>query len=250
MLPSHHPSNAFRGQVPAASRVRDNDAGETINIPDLWGMANEYISPDDAEKALRDLMSGGINQTEDAEIDMSEATVPGFKEDIKLLPHQILGRRWMKEREDVTQKRTGGILADDMGYVFVSSWFICSSSCRLGKTIQALTRIVEGRPRKSDRDDGWAAATLCVNSSVHASAILDCGVIEWFAQLHFSDSGHPKFIRWRWVSLSCNITDPIERQVSVWFLLATTASFVSFVNRTRVIEARARCDHYIYHRRV
>ncbi|KAG5720840.1 hypothetical protein E4T56_gene16954, partial [Termitomyces sp. T112] len=56
-------------------------------------------------------------------------------------------RAWMKEREDPSKKRFGGILADDMG---------------LGKTIQTLTRIVEGRARKSDRDDGWAATTLVV----------------------------------------------------------------------------------------
>lgn len=32
----------------------------------------------------------------------------------------------------------------------------------LGKTIQTLTRIVEGRPRKRDKEDGWDAPTLYV----------------------------------------------------------------------------------------
>ena len=76
-----------------------------------------FISPEDAEKALRDLMSGGMNDTE-TDINMEEATVKGFKEGIKLLPHQIIGRAWMRDREDLSKKRTGGILADDMGYVF------------------------------------------------------------------------------------------------------------------------------------
>lgn len=75
--------------------------------------AIEYrVSNEDADKALRDLMSDvgtSINQ----EIDMGEAIVPGFKDGIVLLPHQIIGRKWMADRE--TGKRTGGILADDMG---------------------------------------------------------------------------------------------------------------------------------------
>ncbi|KAG6884090.1 hypothetical protein C0993_001491 [Termitomyces sp. T159_Od127] len=92
-------------------------------------------------------MSGGMDQELETEINMDDATVKGFRDDIRLLPHQIVGRTWMKEREDPSKKRFGGILADDMG---------------LGKTIQTLTRIVEGRARKSDRDDGWAATTLVI----------------------------------------------------------------------------------------
>lgn len=68
----------------------------------------------DTEKALKELMSGSMND-EEADIDMTEATVKGFKENIRLLPHQVIGKKWMKEREDVTHKRYGGILADDMG---------------------------------------------------------------------------------------------------------------------------------------
>ena len=68
----------------------------------------------DAEKALRDLMADVRNDVRE-EIDMSDAIVPGFREGIRLLPHQVVGRKWMAERE--TGKRLGGILADDMGYV-------------------------------------------------------------------------------------------------------------------------------------
>ena len=104
-----------------------------------------------------------MNQDVETEINMEDAVVKGFKEGIELLPHQVLGRSWMRDREDTTKKRTGGILADDMGFVspfdFLRSltWYVD----RLGKTIQTLTRIVEGRAHKSDRDDGWAATTLC-----------------------------------------------------------------------------------------
>ncbi|KAF8065081.1 SNF2 family DNA-dependent ATPase [Lyophyllum atratum] len=128
---------------PNASQPLDADG---IAIPE-FADDNLYISPADAEKALRDLMSGGMNDDVETEINMEDATVKGFRDTIKLLPHQIIGRAWMRDREDLTKKRTGGILADDMG---------------LGKTIQTLTRIVEGRARKSDRDDGWSPTTLVV----------------------------------------------------------------------------------------
>ena len=73
------------------------------------------MSAAEAEKALHDLMGGGMNQELDAdvEIDMSQATVEGSKPGFKLLLHQVLGCAWMK---DLTKKWTGGILADDMGY--------------------------------------------------------------------------------------------------------------------------------------
>ncbi|KAG6888775.1 hypothetical protein C0995_006104 [Termitomyces sp. Mi166 len=125
------------------ARGEHADAIPVVDHPD----DNIYISPAEAEKAIRELMSGEMDQELETEINMDDATVKGFREDIKLLPHQVIGRAWMKEREDPSKKRFGGILADDMG---------------LGKTIQTLTRIVEGRARKSDRDDGWAATTLVV----------------------------------------------------------------------------------------
>ena len=76
----------------------------------------EYaVSKEDAEKALQDLISDAGSSI-DQDIDMSEAIVPGFKEGIKLLPHQVIGRKWMADRE--SGKRSGGILADDMGCVY------------------------------------------------------------------------------------------------------------------------------------
>ena len=37
---------------------------------------------------------------------------------------------------------------------------ILSDECSLGKTIQTLARIVDGRAKKSDKQDGWTASTL------------------------------------------------------------------------------------------
>ncbi|KAF5348032.1 hypothetical protein D9758_010054 [Tetrapyrgos nigripes] len=124
----------------------DERDGEVIKMPALED-ENVYMSPTDADKALRELMSGNMNEDVDVEINPEDAIVKGFKEGFTLLPHQIIGRNWMKERENPSEKKMGGILADDMG---------------LGKTIQALTRIVEGRPKKKDREDGWSPTTLVV----------------------------------------------------------------------------------------
>ncbi|KAF9242263.1 SNF2 family N-terminal domain-containing protein [Melanogaster broomeanus] len=119
---------------------------ETFNEPDERDLYDPHMSAAEAEKALRALVEDTVNNKGDeVEIDMSEAVVDGFADGIALLPHQVIGRAWMRERE--TGKKTGGILADDMG---------------LGKTIQTLTRIVDGRAKKSDKAEGWAASTLVI----------------------------------------------------------------------------------------
>jgi hypothetical protein len=169
MKPNLYPSYPFTGfNRPGPVPVREDPYEEAIHFPDLRlrEFENQYTSPAEAEKALRDLIGGGINhQGSDVEIDMSQAIVPGFNKNIKLLPHQVLGRAWMRERED--GKKLGGILADDMGQVVICFMVLAvlDLHASLGKTIQALTRIVEGRPEMSDQESGWAAATLCVRST-------------------------------------------------------------------------------------
>lgn len=71
------------------------------------------MSTADTEKALRALVEDSINSPDDVDIDMRESVVEGFREGVVLMPHQILGRVWMRERE--SGKKKGGILADDMG---------------------------------------------------------------------------------------------------------------------------------------
>jgi len=149
--PIHIPSNAERPH---------NDYSRAANNLETHG--GFYETPweprkttAEAEKDLQDLLQQGFDGKEDGqssrdEIDMSQAVVDGFRDGIRLLPHQITGRIWMTERE--SGKKFGGILADDMG---------------LGKTIQTLARIVDGRPRKSDAESGRAAATLWVCYLLH-----------------------------------------------------------------------------------
>lgn len=103
------PSNSRYPVQPAAQdQFRDN----IFTQGDM-----NYVSPAETEKALRELMTGGMNENLETEVDTEDAIVKGFKEGITLLPHQVLGRAWMRDREDLSMKRTGGILADDMGLV-------------------------------------------------------------------------------------------------------------------------------------
>jgi SNF2 family DNA or RNA helicase len=77
--------------------------------------ANDYMTATETEKALRDLISGDVNDNKDGEINPEDKVVKGFKDGIKLLDHQVIGRNWMSGRENPEEKKYGGILADDMG---------------------------------------------------------------------------------------------------------------------------------------
>ncbi|QRV98846.1 SNF2 family amino-terminal protein [Ceratobasidium sp. AG-Ba] len=124
--------------------VSQDANGEKFNINDIGG--DDYkTTPDDAQRAFKELVEGAIGTADLGGVDMKDATVDGFREGIQLMPHQIQGRAWMRERE--TGNRFGGILADDMG---------------LGKTIQTLTRVVEGKPTEDDIDAGYTGGTLII----------------------------------------------------------------------------------------
>ncbi|KAF7799491.1 hypothetical protein EIP86_010726 [Pleurotus ostreatoroseus] len=138
--PVHIPSNR---DIPQPIRPRELDY-ESFDTRNVDYTPEFHMTSEDTEKALRDLMAD-VRPEEKVEINDEDTIVPGFREGIKLMPHQVVARKWMKERE--TGKRNGGILADDMG---------------LGKTIQTINRIVEGRPPKSAKEDGYAKSTLVV----------------------------------------------------------------------------------------
>lgn len=85
-------------------------------IPRTQGLgSNDYMTPGETEEALKDLISGNINDVEVTEIDPEDKIVDGFKSGIQLLDHQVVGRKWMAGRECPAEKKYGGILADDMG---------------------------------------------------------------------------------------------------------------------------------------
>ena len=118
------PSASQPGSQQQGSANPDNDSNlELLHIPEINDpTVNPNMSSADADRELRDLMSGGIS-TDVGPIDMTEARVKGLQDDILLLPHQVIGRAWMRERENTAEKRHGGILADDMGLsLFLSFW--------------------------------------------------------------------------------------------------------------------------------
>lgn len=86
-----------------------SEGGETFNLGNIVADPLEYRkTADAAQKELVDLIQSSFDA--DLDVDMEQAIVEGFAEDIKLLPHQIQGRLWMTERE--TGKKQGGILGD------------------------------------------------------------------------------------------------------------------------------------------
>ena len=103
----------------------------------------------EVQKEADDKPDDNADADDEEEAEEDESVVEGLA--VKLMPHQIVGVRWMKEKELGAKGKgslsKGGILADDMG---------------LGKTIQALALIlsnprpplaasgVEGRPKISD----------------------------------------------------------------------------------------------------
>ncbi|KAH7101206.1 SNF2 family N-terminal domain-containing protein [Auriculariales sp. MPI-PUGE-AT-0066] len=116
-----------------------------------------YVSPEEAQKQVLELLQSGDDHTE--EFNPDDKFVEGFAKEFTLLPHQIIGRNFMRSREAADKKKYGGILADDMGF---------------GKTIMTAAHISDNRPKAKDRSE-WSRATLIV---VPASL-----VSQWAAEL-------------------------------------------------------------------
>lgn len=130
-----------------------------------------YMSAKDTENAIKDLLEGAMDEDEDEDIGNNEnpekkqesndyissegegpydkakmkdgpqpdGSLQGIK--VKLLPHQVEGVKWMKQREVGPVKRgkipKGGVLADDMG---------------LGKTLQSISLIISNqKPEKEEK---------------------------------------------------------------------------------------------------
>ncbi|KAH9471313.1 hypothetical protein Pst134EA_005214 [Puccinia striiformis f. sp. tritici] len=88
---------------------------------DMSDGPTDFMNQQQSEDALRELVEGmyeGDMDSFDAEAAMPEGL------SCKLLPHQVVGVNWMKDREQ--GKKKGGILADDMGF---------------GKTVQSIALI-------------------------------------------------------------------------------------------------------------
>ena len=110
------PVNPPRALPPSKETVPltrdDGPMWETFDAPDEANLYDPVRSAADAEKDLHDLLASSMND-ENVAVNMEDAIVKGFRDEITLHPHQVVGRVWMREREQ--GKKRGGILADDMG---------------------------------------------------------------------------------------------------------------------------------------
>ncbi|KAJ6468003.1 hypothetical protein C8R47DRAFT_1223492 [Mycena vitilis] len=95
--PQHDEDENDDGPSPRTPAAGDED----IAVPDFYpGDIGDTLCPAQAEAALRDLMESDSNADTEIEINPEDAIVPGFREGIVLMPHHILGRTWMRDRED------------------------------------------------------------------------------------------------------------------------------------------------------
>jgi hypothetical protein len=87
------------------------DNVETFNLDAIPMSAEDYDRHHgDAEEHMRELLSGAVGDGEDDDAQEGEELVEGFAKGVRLMPHQIRGTRWMRQRE--TGRKYGGILAD------------------------------------------------------------------------------------------------------------------------------------------
>ncbi|EIW72382.1 hypothetical protein TREMEDRAFT_70705 [Tremella mesenterica DSM 1558] len=132
-----------------ASPQMTEGEGEVFDLNSAKITADDYVRVEgEADAHMRELLSSAVGAGEgdvgDDAVKEGEDIIDGFAQNVRLMPHQVRGVRWMRGRE--TGTKTGGILADDMG---------------LGKTVQTLARIVEGRHTPIEKKT-WKAGTLII----------------------------------------------------------------------------------------
>lgn len=121
------------------------------NYSDL-GVYSQYVDPKKAAADIKALLEGSLEDDDEklikGEITEDRSRVEGLK--VRLLPHQIEGVEWMKNRELGPVKKgkvpKGGLLADDMG---------------LGKTLQSISLILTNA-KEADKHPGVEKTTLVV----------------------------------------------------------------------------------------
>lgn len=139
--------NAHLTSAPARMVPAKNEDGEELEVFDVAHIplsSGDFEQDPHAQEHMRELLSGAIGSGEDEVFLDGEDVIQGFKPGFRLLPHQVRGVKWMREREK--GKKRGGILADDMG---------------LGKTVQAIAIVVERtRGTAAEKKQGYTGGTL------------------------------------------------------------------------------------------
>ncbi|KAI1741614.1 hypothetical protein F4680DRAFT_414540 [Xylaria scruposa] len=116
------------------------------------GVFSQYVDPKKAAEDIKALLEGSLEDEEEKlakeEITEDKSHIEGLK--VRLLPHQVEGVEWMRNRELGPVKKgkvpKGGLLADDMG---------------LGKTLQSISLILTNA-KPADKHPGVEKTTLVV----------------------------------------------------------------------------------------
>jgi hypothetical protein len=96
--------------APPADPAPNEEEGERfeLNSANITAKDLERVEGD-SEKHMRELLSGAIGEVE-VDVKDGDDVVEGFSESVRLMPHQVMGVKWMRGREK--NRKYGGILAD------------------------------------------------------------------------------------------------------------------------------------------
>ena len=129
-VPSNPPRPKPQTKPVQSAPPADDGDGEAfvLNVPHEHEVP---VSAEEAQRHMHELLSGALGELKLDDVDLSKATVDGFRDGITLMPHQIQGRAWMGERE--SKKKFGGILADVSPLAFLSRLSLTTrlSQCRM-----------------------------------------------------------------------------------------------------------------------
>ena len=109
------PYDQIRGELESRNAPKATGGQDFSHLLNVDHIREDFVTQDEAQKQVLELVANAVHH-DDVEINPEDAIVEGFTDGIKLLPHQIVGRKFMAERESGKGK-LGGILADDMGCV-------------------------------------------------------------------------------------------------------------------------------------